>query len=126
MGSPATADAGPALAAGSASGSGGVGATSKGSSADQGSEVVRSVVDMVEPVPQTSPGAAGTASLGTLCVDERKAKDFENMVNLVLVSGAFPEKPAKQEVKEVVKTCLLAGAVQGTRDAGRLECTPRC
>ncbi len=90
----ASAGAGTALAGNTASASASVGAVLAGSCADpSASGIQRSVEDMVDPVPVA--GAARAASLGRLCIDECKAQDFEDMVNLMLMSGAFPERPAK-------------------------------
>ena len=77
-----------------------------------------SVEDMVQTnVPLSTsvgvqPASAGT--VGLLCFNEIKAKDFEKMRDLVLTSDAFPGTPSRESVQSLVKTCLDMCAVDLT------------
>ena len=47
---------------------------------------------------------AGT--VGSLCFNESKARDFETSRNLALTSNPFPGRPSRESVQGLVKTCL--------------------
>ena len=65
-----------------------------------------SVEDMVQTrVPISAsvgilPASSGT--VGSLCLDECKAKDFKKWTNLVLTSNAFPGRPSRESVQGLV------------------------
>ena len=49
---------------------------------------------------------ASTGTVGSLCFNESKARDFENLTNLVLTSNAFPGRPSRESMEGLVKTLL--------------------
>ena len=61
----------------------------------------------------TSVGIQPTSSgtVGSLCFNESKARDFEKLTHLVLTSNAFPGRPSRESVQGLVKNCLELCAV---------------
>ena len=55
------------------------------------------------------PSSSGT--VGSLCCNESKAKDFETLIDLVLTSNEFSGKPSRESVQGLVKTCREMCAV---------------
>ena len=112
--SQSSSSAGPATAVIPAS----AGAGSAGSSSDQALAVIpasagpgTSVEDMIGPVAVVASGSSA-ASLSSMGIDGRMYEDFEKLVNLVRMSGAFPEEePTTREVQEIAKICLAMCAV---------------
>ena len=58
------------------------------------------------------PASSGT--VGSLCFNESKARDFDKLTNLALTSDAFPGRPSRESVQGLVKTCLEMCAVDLT------------
>ena len=58
------------------------------------------------------PASAGT--VGSLCFNESKARDFETLTDLVLTSNAFPGQPSRESVQGPVRTCMEMCAVEVT------------
>ena len=58
------------------------------------------------------PASAGT--VGSLCFNESKAKDFEKWTNLVLTWNEFPGRPSRESVQGLVKIHLEMCAVDLT------------
>ena len=44
-----------------------------------------------------------SGTVGSLCFNESKARDFEKLTNLVLTSNAFPGRPSRESVQGLVK-----------------------
>ena len=55
------------------------------------------------------PASCGT--VGSLCFNESKARDFEKLTDLVLTWNACPARPSRESVQGLVKTCLEMCAV---------------
>ena len=49
---------------------------------------------------------ASAGTVGSLCFNESKVRDFEKSTNLALTSNAFPGRLSRESVQGLVKTCL--------------------
>ena len=69
--------------------------------------VSRGVEDMVQTSVLDSSDVGiqpyNSGAVGSPCSNESKARDFENLADLVLTSNEFPRKPGRESVQSLVR-----------------------
>lgn len=53
----------------------------------------------------------GSLNVFTTEVDAYKSRDFDKMLDLLLLSGVGPERPTKADMEQIVNVCLSMCAV---------------
>ena len=62
-------------------------------------------------IPFSITRTVSSGTVGSLCFNESKARDFAKLTNLVLASNAFLGRPGAESVQGVAKICLEMCAV---------------